>query len=69
MSANIAFGLFLMTSILMAACFIYFFRLGTCPEDIVPERYIDVEVKSRGLLGIKMVWEWMGQVGRENWNW
>ena len=29
-----------------------------------PEHYFDVEVKTRGLLGIKMVWEWEGQVSR-----
>ena len=29
-----------------------------------PEHYLDVEVKTRGLLGIKMVWEWEGKVSR-----
>ena len=29
-----------------------------------PEHYFDVEVKTRGLLGIKMVWEWEGKVSR-----
>ena len=29
-----------------------------------PEHYFDVEVKTRDLLGIKMVWEWEGQVSR-----
>ena len=27
-----------------------------------PEPYFDVKIQSRGLLGIKMVWEWKGQV-------
>ena len=27
-----------------------------------PEPYFDIEVKTRGLLGIKMVWEWEGHV-------
>ena len=27
-----------------------------------PEPYFDVEVKTRGLLGIKMTWEWEGLV-------
>ena len=33
-----------------------------------PEHYFDVEVKTRGLLSIKMVWEWEGMVsiGNEN---
>ena len=29
-----------------------------------PEPYFDIEVKTRGLLGIKMVWEWEGKVSR-----
>ena len=29
-----------------------------------PEHYFDVEVKTRGLLGIKLVWEWEGKVSR-----
>ena len=33
-----------------------------------PEHYFDVEVKTRGLLGIRMVWEWEGQVIRRNKN-
>ena len=28
------------------------------------EHYFDVEVKTRGLLGINMVWEWEGKVSR-----
>ena len=33
-----------------------------------PEHYFDVEVETRGLLSIKMVWEWEGMViiGNEN---
>ena len=27
-----------------------------------PEHYFNVEVETRGLLGIKMVWEWEGKV-------
>ena len=26
------------------------------------EHYLDVKIETRGLLGIKMVWEWKGQV-------
>ena len=29
-----------------------------------PEHYFDVEIKTRGLLGIKMVWDWEGRVSR-----
>ena len=29
---------------------------------LVPETYFDVEVKNRGLLAIKMAWEWEGKV-------
>ena len=29
-----------------------------------PEHYFDVEVKTRGLLGIKMTWEWEGMVSK-----
>ena len=29
-----------------------------------PEHYFNVEVKTRGLLGIKMVWDWEGKVSR-----
>ena len=31
-----------------------------------PEPYFDMEVKTRGLLGIKMVWEWEGKVRGTN---
>ena len=34
------------------------------PKPHEPEPYFDVEVKTRGLLGIKMVWEWEGTVSR-----
>ena len=34
---------------------------GGCRD---PEICLDVEVKTRGLLGIKMVWEWEGLVRR-----
>ena len=29
-----------------------------------PEHFFDVEVETRGLLGIKMVWEWEGKVSK-----
>ena len=29
-----------------------------------PEHYFNVEVKTRGLLGIKMTWEWEGMVSK-----
>ena len=31
---------------------------GPQPKPPEPEPYFDVEVKTRGLLGIKLVWEW-----------
>ena len=34
---------------------------GGCRD---PETCLEVEVKTRGLLGIKMVWEWEGLVSR-----
>ena len=37
---------------------------GARSENRNPEHYFDIEVKTRGLLGIKMVWEWEGKVGR-----
>ena len=33
-------------------------------EKQTPEHYFDVEVKTRGLLGIKMTWEWEGMVSK-----
>ena len=37
---------------------------GPEPKPHEPEPYFDVEVKTRGLLGVKMVWEWEGKVSR-----
>ena len=31
-------------------------------EEHNPKHYLDVKIETRGLLGIKMVWEWIGQV-------
>ena len=41
---------------------------GPEPKPPEPEPYFDVEVKTRGLLGIKLVWEWEGQVNRRHKN-
>ena len=35
---------------------------NSAKQDRNPETYFDMEVKTRGLLGIKMVWEWEGKV-------
>ena len=35
-------------------------------RNYTPEPYFDVAVNTRGLLGIKMVWEWRGKVSRRN---
>ena len=37
---------------------------GRRGEEHHPEPYLDVKIETQGLLGVKMVWEWKGQVCR-----
>ena len=41
-------------------------RGGCVPRPHFPEVYFDVRVDTGGLLAIKMVWEWKGNVCKEN---